>query len=159
MLSSFPWFQEVSRCHGVNITPFFLHSVFRWLTFHATNPHIWWVFRTLLQKLCIQTQSLFACGSRESEDYTQDQDVCVHTCRSFQKISDQRNRTITVTGQSSQQAMANTMGAKSSIIDVNPLEDTNTKLTVILPPTPHLFKIIHVWMISLLYSMKPHRRH
>lgn len=32
-----------------------------------------------------------------------------------------------VTGQSTQQAMANTVGAKSIIIDVDPLEDTNIR--------------------------------
>lgn len=83
---------------------------------------------------------------------------CVHTCRSSQKISDQRNKTITVTGQSTQQAMVNTVGGKSSIIDVNPLEDTNINNCYSISPA---FIQKHPCMNdqSLLCSMKPHRRH
>lgn len=105
---------------------FFCTRLFRLLSFHATNQHIWWVLRTLMQKLGIQTWCLFTYGSRESEGLHPGS-RCLRSHMQIQKISDQCNRTIMVTGQSSQQAMANTVGAKSIIIDVDPLEDTNIK--------------------------------
>lgn len=132
MLSSFPWFEGVSRCHGVNIFFSVLSVEIAHLPRHKSTHPV--SAPDCCRSSAFKHRAYLHMIAESPRIIRVFQDVRVHTCRSFQKISDQLNRKITVTGQSTQQALANTMGTKSSIIDVNPLEDTNTS---------HLFKIIH----------------
>lgn len=146
MLPSFPWFEGVSCCHGVNITPLFLRSVFRLLSFHTTNQHIRWVRRTLLQKLCIQTRSLFAYGSSESEGlYPGSRCLCSHMqilLENFwsRKKNNNGHRPEYPAGHGKhcggqkQHYWCKSTGGHKHKLELFPL---------------HLFKIIHVWMITI----------